>query len=160
MNIKALFKIQCGLYVAAVATAEKTNALITNTLMQQSHIPVKVSVTLDKKNLTHDMLYEKRSVALSALSSTVSSEIVKRFGFKSGREIDKFDGFSAYSLDKNGNPILSGEDIAAVYSLSVYDTVDVGTHTMFFCTVDDADDVADNMPITYWDYRERLKNNG
>lgn len=156
MDIQALFKIQCGLYVAAVGTPDKVNGCVTNTLMQQSHAPVKLSVTLQKANYTHDLLLEKRSLGLSALSADASQDLVKRFGFQSGRNVDKFDGFTEYELDQNGNPILSGSQIAATYSLSVYDTVDFGSHTMFLCTADDVANL-DGVPITYWDYRESMK---
>lgn len=156
LDIKALFKIQCGLYVAAVGTPEKLNGCITNTLMQQSHVPVKMTVTIEKSHLTHDMIMEKRTLGISALAAGVSPELIKRFGFQSGREVDKFAGFSDYVLDGNGNPLLSGGQVAATFSLRVYDTVDFGTHTMFLCTPD-ASEALDGAPITYWDYRESLK---
>ena len=156
MDIQALFKIQCGLYVAAVSTPEKMNGCITNTLMQQSHAPVKLSVTVMKKNLTHDMILQKGSVALSALSGNNPVALVKRFGFSSGREMDKFNGFKDYQLDRSGNPLLDGDEIAATFSLKVYDTVDLGTHTLFLCDGVDAVSKATS-PLTYWDYRASFK---
>lgn len=156
MDMKAMFKIQCGLYVAAVGTPEKINGCVTNTLMQQSHAPVKLSLTIQKANFTHDMILAKRSVGVSALSSQATTELIKRFGFQSGRDVDKFDGFSDYLMDDNGNPILTGDQIAATYSLTVYETIDMGSHTMFLCTADDAKNFEQN-PITYWDYRESKK---
>jgi flavin reductase (DIM6/NTAB) family NADH-FMN oxidoreductase RutF len=156
MDIQALFKIQCGLYVAAVATPEKMNGLITNTLMQQTHTPVKLGLTLDKSHLTHDMVMKKRSVAVSALSDAATPDLVKRFGFVSGRNVDKFDGFDAYELDENGNPLLTGPMIAAVFSLTVFEAVDLGTHTFFLCGCDEARN-GEGTPITYLGYRESLK---
>lgn len=156
--MKALFKIQCGLYMAAVGTPDKLNGCVTNTLMQQSHLPVKLSLTIDKTHLTHDMIMEKRSVGISALSREVTLPLVKRFGFVSGRDTDKFDGFTDFSLDVNGNPVLSGSQIAATFSLRVYNTVDMGTHTLFLCTADDGVDL-EGIPTTYWDYRESMKKN-
>lgn len=156
MDPKAFFKIQCGLYVAAVGTPEKMNGCVTNTLMQQSHAPVKLSLTIQKANFTHDMIMRKKSVGVSALSADVQTDLIKRFGFQSGRDVDKFNGFSAYTLDESGNPLLNGDEIAATYSLSVYDTIDMDSHTMFLCTVNEVQNT-DNVPITYWDYREKLK---
>jgi flavin reductase (DIM6/NTAB) family NADH-FMN oxidoreductase RutF len=156
MDIQALFKIQCGLYVAAVGTTDKMNGLITNTLMQQTHTPVKLGVTLDKTHLTHDMVMEKRSIGISALSGAATPELVKRFGFASGRTMDKFDGFDDYELDGNGNPLLTGDQIAAVFSLTVLDAVDLGTHTFFLCGCNEANNMV-GQPITYLGYRESLK---
>ena len=156
MDIKALFKVQCGLFVAAVGTPEKINGCITNTLMQQSHVPVKLSLTIEKSHLTHDMIMAKKSVAVSALSAAVTPAYVKRFGFASGREVEKFEGYDDYTMDENGNPVLGGAEITAAYSLTVYNTVDIGTPTLFLCTCDDAKNL-DGTPITYWDYREMMK---
>lgn len=156
VDSKALFRIQCGLYVAAVGTPEKINGCITNTLMEQSHVPVRLSVTLEKTHLTHDMMMAKRSVGVSALSVDAPVELIKRFGFQSGRDVDKFDGFTEYELDGSGNPVLTGGNIAATFSMNVYDTVDMGTHTLFLCSLDDAKSL-EGRPITYWDYRESLK---
>lgn len=156
MDMRAFLKIQCGLFVAAVGTQDKLNGCITNTLMQQSHAPVKVSVTIQKSNFTHDMIINKKTIGISALSSSAPVELIKRFGFQSGRNVDKFENFSDYVLDSNGNPLLTGEHIASTYSLDVYDEVDFGSHTMFICNVGDAE-IFDGTPITYWDYRESLK---
>ncbi len=156
MDSKALFKIQCGLFVAAVGTAEKLNGCITNTLMEQSHVPVKFSVTINKSSLTHKMICDKKTLGVSVLSTSADTDLVKRFGFVSGRDVNKFDGISDYKLDMNGNPVLSGEKIAATFSLEVYDAVDVGTHTIFLCTATDMQD-ADGDSITYSGYRASIK---
>lgn len=156
VDIKSFFRVQCGLYVAAVGTPDKVNGCITNTLMQQSHVPVKLSLTLEKTHLTHDLILEKKSVGVSALSNEVTPALIKHFGFVTGRKVDKFTDFDGYTMDCNGNPVLTGEAVSATYSLAVYDTVDMGTHTMFLCTVDDSTSL-DGSPITYWEYRESLK---
>lgn len=156
MDKKALFKIQCGLFVAAVGTPKKTNGCVTNTLMEQSHVPMKFSVTFEKTHLTHDMIMEKKSFGISALAKNVSVELIRRFGFASGRDVEKFSDFDAYATDINGNPVLTGEQVAATYSLEVYDTVDVGTHTIFLCTAADMCDF-EAEAITYSEYRASLK---
>lgn len=156
MDVKALFKVQCGLFVAAVGLPDKMNGCITNTLLQQTHVPVKFSVTLEKNHLTHDMVLEKGNLAVSALSKSVTTDYVKRFGFVSGREVDKFGDWDDYEPDGNGNPLMRGGFIAAAFSLAVYGKVDLGTHTLFLCNADGAQD-ADGIPITYWDYRESLR---
>lgn len=156
MDIQALLKIQCGLFVAAVGTPEKTNGCITNTLMEQSHVPPKLSVTLDKNGLTHELAAKKRSMCISVLAEGCPTELIKRFGFVSGRAAEKFAGHDDYTLDQNGNPAMTGDAVAAVFSLSVYDTVDMGTHTMFLCTIDDMTS-SGKTGITYAGYRAALK---
>lgn len=155
MDLKTLFKIQCGLFVAGVESGGKYNACICNTLMEQSHIPLKLSVTLEKTHLTHDMAVEKRSVCVCALADTIPTDLIRRFGFASGREKDKFAELG-FQVDCNGNPYLATDDFAARFSLTVYDTVDMGTHTIFLCTVDDMED-REPKSLTYSAYRDGMK---
>lgn len=155
MNLQTLFKIQCGLFVAGVELDGKKNACICNTTMQQSHTPVKISVTLDKSHLTHDMVAKKGSLTICPLSEEVDSAIVKRFGFVSGRDQDKFADFPV-EVDLNGNPLLSAQQAAATFSLRVYETVDIGTHSLFLCTVEEMQDYQ-SPAITYSQYRDRMK---
>ena len=155
-DLKTLFKIQCGLFIAGCELDGKVNACICNTLLEQSHIPLRVSVTLEKTHLTHDMVMQKRSVCVCALSTSMPVDVIRRFGFVSGREKDKFADI-AYKTDCHGNPYLDDENvIAARFSLSVYDTVDVGTHTIFLCTVDDMQDYP-SQALTYSGYRDGMK---
>jgi flavin reductase (DIM6/NTAB) family NADH-FMN oxidoreductase RutF len=155
-DIRTLFKIQCGLFTAGCELNGKVNACICNTLLEQSHIPVRLSVTLGKDHLTHDMVMEKRSVCVCALAESIPMDIIRRFGFVSGRKKDKFADIT-YKTDCNGNPYLDDENIiAARFSLSVYDTVDVGTHTLFLCTVDDMQDYT-SKALTYSGYRDGMK---
>jgi len=156
MDMKALFKVQCGLFITGTELDGKLNACVTNTLMQQSHTPVKFSITMQKSNYTHDMILKKKSLAVSVVSEQVTEALIKRFGFASGRDTEKFANFP-HGLDQNGNPLLSGEEISANISLSVYDTVDIGTHTLFLCTAVDLMDLP-HASITYSRYQEVLRN--
>lgn len=155
MDNKALFKIQCGLYIAGVELGGKVNGCISNTLMQQAHAPVTISATLGKSNLTHEMLMEKRSLSASILSDKVSVDLIRRFGFASGRDKDKLADID-YETDANGNPYLMTDEVAAVLCLEVTGTVDVGTHTIFLCTPIDMID-REGGAITYTGYQTSLK---
>lgn len=156
MNLNTLFKIQCGLYVAAVGLPEKMSGCITNTLMEQSHVPVRLSLTIEKSHLTRDLIAKKGSVGVSALSEQSPVDLIRRFGFVSGRDSNKFEGITEYTVDDNGNPVLHGPHIAANFSLTVQNMVDMGTHTMFICSLDGEHDFEGN-PITYWAYRESMR---
>ena len=156
VDLKTLFKIQCGLFAVSCEQEGKLNACICNTLLEQSHIPVRLSVTLEKTHLTHDMVMAKRSVCVCALAELIPVELIRRFGFVSGRDKDKFADF-AYHMDCNGNPYPQDTDmLAARFSLSVYETVDVGTHTLFLCTVDETEDYT-SKALTYSGYRDGMK---
>ncbi|MDP4109341.1 MAG: flavin reductase [Bacillota bacterium] len=157
MDKAALFKISYGLFLAGTATEEKENACIINTVMQVTSIPARVTLALQKRNLTHDLIIKKGSLALSILAQDCPLDTIAAFGLKSGRDVDKFLNVK-YKTDGNKNPYLESES-TAMLSLSVFDSRDMGTHTMFFCDVLDALLFNDKKPITYDLYRE-LKSGG
>lgn len=156
MDVSALFKIQCGVFIAGVELDGKLNGCVFNTLMQQSHAPIVLSATINKASLTCEMVEKKRSLTVSAMAPDVSQATIKNFGFSSGRDRDKFiDGF-AFEIDENGNPMLVGEEVAATFSLNVYDCIDTKTHRIFLCDAADMHSYGEEA-ITYQQYRDKLK---
>ena len=87
-DLKTLFKVPCGLFAVGCEQQGRFNACICNTLLEQSHIPVQLSVTLEKTHLTHDMVMAKGSVCVCALAESIPMELIRRFGFVSGRKQD------------------------------------------------------------------------
>lgn len=153
MDKAALFQISYGLFLAGAATKDQINACVINTAIQVTAEPSRVSVTLQKQNLTHDMIIEKGSIALSILADDCPIELIAAFGLKSGREVNKF-SYIDYKTDKNENPYIEAGS-TAVLTLGVFDRRDLGTHTMFFCDVEDAFFTQRKKPMTYALYREK-----
>ena len=96
MDSKAMYKLTYGLFVVTVDGGEKQNGCITNTVMQVTSNPNHISVAINKANYTHDLVMETRKFNVSVLNQTASFDLFKRFGFQSGRDVDKFAGFSGY----------------------------------------------------------------
>ena len=157
MDLSALFKITYGLFVVGVESNGKLNGCIINTASQVTAEPPRVIITMQKANLTSDMVREKGSCALSVLSRSCSMDIIKNFGYQSGRQADKFLNIP-YVLDALHNPLLK-EAITATVSLKIEKTVDVDTHWLFICSVEDCAVQDDSQSLTYEDYRV-LKDGG
>ena len=151
MDPKALFKLTYGLFVAGVEQEGRKSACIINTVGQVTAVPHRASVTMMKSNHTTQEILKKGSLAVSILSQAASLELVSAFGYRSSREVDKFAGLS-HSADAKGNPYLS-EGMNAWLSLTVEQTVDLDTHYLFICSVDDGAVLSDLPPMTYADYR-------
>ena len=96
-----LTKISYGLYVVTVS-GDYDNACISNTLSQVADSPVLLSLALNKKNYTTEILEKTGCFTASVLSEAAPFDLFKRFGFQSGRTVDKFAGFSAVKRTKNG----------------------------------------------------------
>ena len=157
MDPKAMFKLTYGLFVAGVEREGRNSACIINTVGQVTATPNRVSVTMMKTNHTTQEIVKKGSLAVSILSQRASLDLVAAFGYHSSRDVDKFAG-TAYSADGKGNPWLS-EGMNAWLGLTVEQTIDLDTHYLFICTVDDGAALSSDPPMTYADYRT-LKTGG
>ena len=156
MNTKAMFKLSYGLFVVTARRGDKDNGCITNTAMQVTSEPNRISVTINKANYTHDMVKESGKFTVSIISEEASFELFKRFGFQSGRDVDKFSGFSSCKRAENDTMIIT-EGTNAYISATVINTVDLGTHTMFIADVTDMDILSDTPSATYTYYQSNIK---
>ena len=80
----------------------------------------------------------------------------KRFGFSSGRDVDKFDGFTDYKTAPNGIYYID-KNVNAFLSCEVVNTVDVGTHYMFVALVTDGEILSENQSASYSYYHSSIK---
>lgn len=56
MNNKAMYKLTYGLFVLTAKDGDKDNGCIINTAMQVTTNPNRIIITVNKENLTHDMV--------------------------------------------------------------------------------------------------------
>ena len=154
-DVKALFKIGYGLYVVTSNDGKKDNGLIVNAVNQLTDTPLRVSVTINKANYSHDIIKKTGILNLNCLSTEAGFDIFKNFGFQSGRDADKFKNIKFLRTD-NGLAFLS-ECINAVISLKVEQYVDLGTHGMFICEVTESRVISDVETMTYNYYQANVK---
>jgi len=152
MDLKALYKINYGLYVISSRKKDKLNGQIANTLFQVTSEPPTIAVSINKKNLTHQFIEESRVFAASVLSENTPLKFIGRFGFKSGREIDKFTRVN-YKIGKTGAPLVL-ENTLAYMEAEVIKKIDVGTHTIFIGKVVEVENIKEGIPMTYTYYHE------
>lgn len=155
MDNKALYKLSYGVFVLGTKSGDKMNACITNTCIQVANDPVRVAISVINKNYTCDLIKESKQFALTMLDKTVSFDTIKRFGFQSGRDVDKFADFVP-QLDDMGNPYIAWQS-CAVISCKVLSETDLGSHTLFIAEIVDAKVLSDNLPLTYADYQSDVK---
>lgn len=91
-NERAMYAISYGLFVLTARQGERDNGCIINTAVQVTAQPNRVTIAVNKGNLTHDMIQETGKFNLSVLSEEADFQLFKRFGFQSGRDSDKFAG--------------------------------------------------------------------
>lgn len=155
MDKNALFKLSYGLFVLTAKQDGKDNGCIINTVQQVTSDPMRISVTVNKANLTHDMVLSTGEFNVSVLTEDAVFWIFQHYGFQSGRDVDKFANLPE-ARTANGIRFVEG-CTNAVLSGKVIQTVDCGTHTLFIADVTEAK-VLDNAPsVTYQYYFDHIK---
>ena len=156
MDPKAMFKLSYGLFVLTAREGEKDNGCITNTAIQVTSEPNRISIAVNKANYTHDMVMHTRKFNVSILSQEASFDTFKHFGFQSGRNVDKFADFTACKRAENGIYIITAGTTAYI-SAEVEQTLDLGTHTLFIAKVTDLDVLSSVSSATYEYYQNNIK---
>ena len=154
-DMTALFKIGYGLYVVTSNDGKKDNGLIVNTVAQVSDSPKRITVTINKANYSHHIIKQTGKMNVNCLSVDTPFSVFEKFGFASGRTVDKFAGESVLRSD-NGLVFLS-KYINSFMSLTVETYVDLGSHGMFICTIDEARVISDKETMTYSYYHANVK---
>jgi flavin reductase (DIM6/NTAB) family NADH-FMN oxidoreductase RutF/rubredoxin len=154
MNPKTLQLIGYGLYVVGSRLDGKINAQIANTVFQITADPPTIAVSINKNNLTHQYIEKSKVYSISFLCQETPLSFIGQFGFKSGREVDKFKGVS-HKLGVTQAPVVT-ENTVAYMEVRVAKEIDVGTHTIFIGEVVDGDVISDGQCMTY-DYYRKMK---
>lgn len=156
MDKKAMYKLSYGLFVLTAKDGEKDNGCIINTAIQAASTPNQISICVNKDNYTHDMIKKTGKFTVSVISQAVSFDLFKRFGFQSGRDVDKFEGFTGFKRGENGICYIT-EGTNAYICVTVEKTVDLGSHTMFIGTITDMEVLSDEASATYEYYMNHIK---
>lgn len=151
-----MYTLTYGLFVVTACKDGRHNGCITNTVGQVTTQPNRISLCLNKGNFTHDMLLDTGRLTVSVLSEEAPFALFQRFGFQSGRDVDKFADFPAAWPTENGTKFIA-QGTNAYISATVTDTVDLGTHTMFLCEVTEMEVLSDVPSCTYAYYLANIK---
>ena len=154
-DLTALFRIGYGLYVVTSNDGKKDNGLIVNTVTQVTNTPNRIAVTINKANYSHHVIQQTGKMNVNCLSVDAPFSVFECYGFRSGRNVDKFEG---QTVDRTDNGlVMLPKYINAVMSLEVEQYVDLDTHGMFICRVTEARVVSDRETMTYTYYQNNVK---
>lgn len=154
-NLSALFNIGYGLYVITSKTDDKDNGIIVNTVTQVTNTPNRIAVTINKESYSHHIIKQTGVMNINCLTEDTPFRVIENFGFKSGRNTDKFD--SSENLRSDNGLIFLSRYINSFMSLKVENAVDLDTHTMFICSITEARVISDAKSMSYSYYLENVK---
>lgn len=149
-------KLTYGLFVLSVNCYKRDNACIINTAVQVTSEPNRISIAVNKANHTEDMLKYVEDFTVSVISEDADFSLFKRFGFVSGRDVEKFDGFDGCKRVKNGTYAVT-EGTNAYISAHIDERIDIGTHTLIIATVTDSEILSSVPSATYGYYHTNIK---
>lgn len=156
MDNNAFFKIGYGLYVLTAAENGKDNGCIVNTVIQATNTPNRLALAVNKGNYTCEMISHTKQFNVSVLSEGTEFNMFQRFGFQSGKEVNKFADFGDVKRTDNGVYYIT-KNTNAFFSGSVTNEIDLGTHLLFTADVLEAEVLSDKETVTYTYYQEHIK---
>lgn len=156
MNKKAMYKLTYGLFVLTSGRDGKDSGCIINTAGQVTSEPNRISIAVNKANFTHDLVKDSGEFNLSILSEKAGFDTFRHFGFQSGREVDKFAGYTDCERSQNGLYYVTAGTNAYI-SATVEQAIDLGSHTLFIAAVDDMEVLSDEPSASYAYYQSSIK---
>lgn len=154
-DMKSLFNLGYGLYAVTTNDGSKDNALIVNTVMQVNSSPNRVAVVINKQNYSYHVVKQTGKLNVNCLTEETPFKVFEKFGFVSGRNVDKLADFS-FERSDNGLAVLTKYSNSFI-SLTVSEYVDLSTHAMFVCNVSEARVLSEKPTMTYAYYHENVK---
>jgi flavin reductase (DIM6/NTAB) family NADH-FMN oxidoreductase RutF len=152
MNDKALFSISCGLYVIGVKCGESYGGCVVDAFIQSTAFPATVLLCSQKHTRTNECIHATGTFSVSVLREDADPRTVAVFGFQSARNVQKWPHVA--HCFRGGLPVLA--DVSAWYVCNVLHTYEMGTHTLFHCTVSEAE-TGEGTPLTYGHYRAQMR---
>lgn len=156
MNVEAFYKISYGLYAVCSKSGTKLNGYISNTVFQVTAEPAQFAISCSKNNFSSAMIADSKAFSISVLEKDTGPNIIGTFGYRSGKDTDKFKDVK-YITGETGAPILLDNTIAW-FECRLVNSFDMGSHILFIGELVNSElCVSDGNPLTYAYYREIKK---
>ena len=152
----AMFSLSYGLFVLTARDGAKDNGCIINTVTQLTDSPKRISIAVNKANLTHDMIVKTGVFNVSVLSNDAPFAMFQHYGFQSGRDTDKFADVQGMARSTNGIYYIP-YCTSAFLSAKVTQMIEFETHTLFIADVTEAKVLSGVPSMTYAYYFANVK---
>ena len=146
--------VSYGMYIITTKYNGQNVGCIANTFCQITAEDMVVSISVNKNNWTNKAIKETKRFAISIISENTNPEVIKKFGFYSSKDVDKFEGFQHNEI--SGLPILE-ENTNGYFLCDVFNVVDCGTHDIFLAKISDCQRINSFPPMTYSYYHKVIK---
>ena len=155
MNNNVFRNLSYGVYVISCKDTEKFTGCTVNSIMQITSSPATIALSVNKLNYTNKCLKECKRFAVSILSEKSNPLSIGMFGFRSGKDFDKFSQIE-YEIYDN-LPII--KDACGYLICETREILETETHTLFIADVKNGDILSNDTPMTYAYYHNVIKGN-
>ena len=146
---QVLYRISYGLYIITTQADGRDNGQCANTCFQITSDPARIAIGINKQNFTHELIEKSGKFGVSVLSQT-GQDYARRFGYRSGRDVDKFEGLAVH---RGESGVLLLDDVLVTMETKVMGQLDAGTHTLFLGDVIAGEILQEGDPMTYAYFR-------
>ena len=99
MEDKVLRNLSYGMYLVG-AKLDKSVGCIANTVVQITSTPKTIAISLNKDNYTTKIIEQTNTFSVSILDETTNQSLISTFGYKSSKDIDKYENIYPLTLDE------------------------------------------------------------
>ncbi|MBQ8844857.1 MAG: flavin reductase [Clostridia bacterium] len=155
---RLMSNLNCGLYILSTKLQDKDNACIVDSVVQITSMPTRIIVGVNNNNLSHDYIMETKEFNLSVLDVNVPLATFQKFGYVSGKNVNKFSDISNVNRSENGISYFT-DNVNTILSAKVVDIMKYETHTMFVAEVTNIEKISDIPSVTYKYYLDEIRIN-
>ena len=154
MDSKIFRSMSYGVYVAGTMDGDRPTGCIVNSVMQITSSPATVAISVNHDNYTNGCIAKNGLFSFSILAEDSDPGLIGGFGFRSGKDVNKFDGVDHEMAA--GVPVV--KDSCGYVVCRVINTMETATHTVFLGEVIDGVVYEGNRkPMTYAYYHQVVK---
>ena len=153
MDMNTFHKLSYGVYVVSTWDNGRPTGCTANSAMQITSSPATIAVSINHDNYTNKCIEETGKFAVSIIAEDSDPLIIGTFGFRSGKDVDKFENVK-YEV-KDYLPVVT--DSCGYVVCQVINKMETATHTVFLGEVKGAELFGDREAMTYNYYHKVIK---
>lgn len=153
MNNNVFKNLSYGVYIVSCKNDNKYTGCTVNSIMQITSTPPTIALSVNHENYTNSCLEKNKKFAVSILSEESNPLSIGTFGFRSGRDFNKFEAIPYIIIDEL--PII--KDACAYLICEIIDKIETTTHSVFIAKVLNGDILNNKIPMTYSYYHNVIK---
>lgn len=153
MNQSTFHKLSYGVYVISTWDEGRPTGCTANSAMQITSKPASIAVSINHDNYTNKCIAGSGRFAISILAEDSDPSIIGTFGFRSGKDVDKFEQVE-YRVEDH-MPVIT--DSCGYIVCRVIDKMETATHTVFLGEVEGAELFGNRNAMTYAYYHQVVK---